>query len=150
MKKIGTAAAAILLLFIAPFASAGEHPSEHPAGERSEVTVETIAQAIYAHVTKESRKGGGWFRVEDKEAKKGLSLKLDKIHKERLSAVGNGRYFACVDFTADSGQTYDVDFFLKDSDMGLAVTETLVHKEGGKPRYNWEKKGDYWVQVPAN
>ncbi len=139
------------ILFLATIsvsvAFAGEHPSDHPAGEQSAVTTDNIAAAIYAHVKKESKRSG-YFTVEDKGKK--LSLTLEKIHKERLSAVKKNLYFACVDFTEKGGKRYDIDFFLKDGGGSLKVTETMVHKEDGTPRYNWMQKGDFWVKKSAN
>lgn len=148
MNNVLSALSAALFLFTssALMATAGEHPSDHPAGEQSEVTTQTITTAIEKHVKKSAKKNDGYFIVEDREAGKTLYLKLDKIHKERLSAVKKDLYFACVDFTNRDGRTYDIDFFLKDSGGSLNVTETMVHKEEGKPRYTWEQKGDYWVQ----
>ena len=139
-------ASIFLFTSAATMAVAGEHPSEHPAGEQSEVTTETISHAIEKEVKNSAKKNDGYFIVEDKEAGKTLYLKLDKIHKERLSAVKKNLYFACVDFTNKDGRTYDIDFFLKDASGKLKVSETIVHKEEGKPRYNWEQKGDYWVK----
>lgn len=128
----------------------GEHPAEHPAGEQSEVTTETIADAIDAHVRKERGENDGYFLVDDKENQKTLYLILDKIHRDRLSAVEKDLYFACVDFAGNDGRTYDIDFFLKYTGGELVVTETNVHKVDGKPHYNWGKKGDFWVKVPAD
>jgi len=152
MLKISSVLMAALFIFTAqaPIVMAGEHPSDHPAGEQSQVTTKTIAEAIERHVKKSSKKSEGYFIVDDSEAKKLLSLKMDKIHMERLSAVEKNIYFACVNFTDKDGKAYDIDFFLKDSEDGLKVTETIVHKEEGKPRYNWEQKGDFWVKKAAN
>lgn len=148
MNEVMRVLTAALFLFTTSvaFSVAGEHPSEHPAGEKSEVTTETISMAIEKHVKKSAQKNEGYFIVEDKEAGKTLHLKLDKIHKERLSAVKQDLYFACVDFTNKDGRTYDIDFFLRDAGGRLKVTETIIHKEEGKPRYNWEQKGDYWIR----
>lgn len=148
MLKVLAVFAGALFLFSssASITLAGEHPSEHPAGEKSEVTTETISRAIEKHVKKSAKKNDGYFIVEDKEAGKTLYLKLDKIHKERLSAVKKDLYFACVDFTNKDGRSYDIDFFLKDAGGKLKFSETIVHKEEGKPRYSWEQKGDYWVK----
>jgi len=152
MSKISSVVMTALFLFTAQatIVAAGEHPSEHPAGEQSQVTTKSIAEAIDRHVKKMSKASEGYFIVDDSEAKKLLSLKMDKIHMERLSAVKKDLYFACVDFTDKDGRAYDIDFFLKDSEDGLKVTETIVHKEEGKPRYNWEQKGDFWVKKAAN
>ena len=141
------ATAIITCLFLYhPITAGAEHPSEHPAGEQSEVTTETIASAIEQHVEGKSKRDKGYFIVEDKKANKKLYLKLDKIHRERLSAIKKDRYFACVDFINKDGKSYDIDFFLKDTGKGLKVTETIVHKKEGKARYTWEKKGDFWVK----
>ena len=141
------AMAALTCLFLSqPITAGAEHPSEHPVGEQSAVTTETIASAIEKHVIDKSKKDKGYFIVEDKEADTKLHLKLDSIHRERLSAIEKDRYFACVDFTNKNGKTYDIDFFLKDTGKGLNVTETIVHKKEGKARYNWKKKGDFWVK----
>jgi len=148
MFRILTVLGVTLFLFntSASITLAGEHPSEHPAGEHSAVTTEVISKAIEKHVKKAAKKNDGYFIVEDKEAGKTLYLKMDKIHKERLSAVKKDLYFACVDFTNKDGRSFDIDFFLKDASGKLKVTETMVHKEEGKPRYTWHQKGDYWVK----
>ncbi|MDT8318262.1 MAG: hypothetical protein RQ824_09795 [bacterium] len=143
---LATAALTFLFLYQPIAVTAGEHPSDHPAGEQSAVTTETIADAIEKHVKNENKKDKGYFIVEDKEENNKLYLKLDRIHKERLSAIDKDQYFACVDFENKDGKTYDIDFFLKDTGMGLKVTETMVHKKEGKARYNWGKKGDFWVK----
>ncbi len=148
IKTIPIAAIFFFTLFLSS-SFAGEHPEDHPAGEQSKVTTTIIAEAIDLHVKNESKKNGGYFAVEDEKAKKTLSLKLDKIHRERLSSIDKGLYFACVDFTNKDGRTYDIDFFLKDAGGNLKVTETNVHKEDGKARYNWEKKGAFWVKRPV-
>ena len=147
-RSVLLAAAALSCLFLSqPMAvEAGDHPADHPAGEQSDVTTETISSAIEKHVKDKSKKNKGYFIVKDKKENNKLYLKLDKIHKERLSAIDKDRYFACVDFENKDGKTYDIDFFLKDTWKGLKVTETIVHKKEGKARYTWQKKGDFWVK----
>ena len=147
--KRGLMVAIFLFTTSGSIALAGEHPSEHPAGEQSDVTTATISKAIEKHVKKSAKKNDGYFIVKDKEAGKMLYLKMDKIHKERLSAVKKDLYFACVDFTNKDGRSYDIDFFLKDASGKLRVKETNVHKEEGKPRYGWVQKGDFWVKKPV-
>ena len=148
MLRIISLLTGVILAAAVPLAVAGEHPMEHPAGEQSAVTTDTIAEAIVRHVERESKRSG-YFEVEDKEAKKTLKLKLDKVHKDRLSAVEKDLYFACVDFTNSDGKAYDIDFFLRDGGGKLFVSETIVHKEEGKARYGWVKKGDFWVKKAA-
>jgi hypothetical protein len=69
------------------------------------------------------------------------------VHKDRLQALADGRYFACVDFKAADGTMVDVDFFLKKDGDKLVVTDTSVHKIDGKARYNYEEKDGVWVRV---
>ncbi len=151
MLKTGSIFTALFFILTSLSTSlAGDHPEDHPAGEQSQITTRNIADAIRAHVEEKSRKNDGYFIVEDKKGDKMLYLKLDKIHMERLSAVENNIYFACVDFTNRDGRAYDIDFFLKDKGGKLKVTETIVHKEEGKPRYNWAKQGDFWIRKPLD
>ena len=82
-----------------------EHP-EHPDSD-AEVTIERLATAIEAWVAWDSKLHGGYVLVWDGEQKRTLELKLDKVHRERLSALGNGIYFACADFKAQDGSVYE-------------------------------------------
>ncbi len=125
---------------------AGEHPSEHPTGKKEvALSKEDLAEAITAYVKKEAAKTGGYYQVYDKEAKKTLSLTLDRVHKERLATIGNNTYFVCADFKTPEGKLYDLDFFMKGTAKdNLEVTEITVHKEDGKPRYTWYEEGGIW------
>jgi hypothetical protein len=52
--------------------------------------------------------------------------------------AGDGRYLACADFKGRDGHTYDVDVFMRpESTDGFVPTDVLVHKQDGKPRFNW-------------
>lgn len=138
----------ISVFLLAGISIAGEHPSEHPtehpAGPKSEVTTSLIEEAIKVHIENKARPSDGSYIVYDKEKKKDLALKMKRIHSERLSALKNGIYFACVDFQTKEGKIYDIDFFLKDTENGLKVTEVNVHKEDGNPRYSWQQSDDFW------
>ncbi len=137
----------ILLFFLFTGTSvAGEHPEDHPAGEKSSVTTSTLSIAIQKHVEKKTNSKDGYFYIHDKDTGKDLALKLKSIHKDRLSAVREGIYFACVDFVSREGILYDIDFFMKDTGKGLQLMEMTVHKEAGVARYSWQKKGDFWIQ----
>lgn len=143
----------IILICVSLFfsmASAGEHPADHPAGAKSNVTTSMLSDAIERYVEKASESGDGYLTVRDDRDGRMLSLTLKKIHKDRLSALADGIYFACVDFTSRDGKEYDIDFFMKDSPEGLKFMEMTVHKEEGKARYNWHKKGDFWVKQKAD
>lgn len=139
----------LVTLALSNWALAQEHP-EHPTKPASEATAkpelskETLALAITDYVKKDSDTKGGYFLIYDGKAKKPLTLTLTKVHQDKLSKVGEGLYFACSDFKATDGKTYDLDFFMKDSDAGLAVTEIMIHKEEGNPRYSWYEEGGIW------
>ena len=78
---------------------------------------------------------------------KDLALDLIKVHDDRLSNLGGGKYFACVDMKATDGTVYDIDFFMAGQPGSMRVTETSVHKINGKPLYNWKEQGGVWKRV---
>ena len=145
-------AAVALGLFSAPVIFAQEHPTEHPTKAKkvpsetkvSTVTVDQMAAAMTAYISTDSELKGGFFLCYDGSAKKTLQLTLDKVHKERLSQVGDNLFFACSDFKSASGKMYDLDFFMESKDGKLAVTEIMIHKEDGKARYSWFEKDGVW------
>ena len=95
----------------------------------------------------ELRQNPGFF-VYDKDKKEILTLTLTKIHKERLSNIGEGTYFACADFSASNGNIYDLDIFMTGkSQSNLVVTEINVHKENGTARYLWKNQQGIWVKT---
>lgn len=145
---------ALLLLFGAAVAVAGEHP-EHPEkeaeGEHPEhpqdaakIDVEMMAMAITEYVETDTKLKGGFFLVFDAVSSKPLQLTLAKVHKERLAQVGDNLYFACSDFNEKSGKLFDLDFFMMAEDGKLKVTEVMIHKEDGKPRYSWFEDQGIW------
>jgi hypothetical protein len=149
----GIIRAAFLSLSVMVFAGAGvasaqehpsEHPSEHPISQKATLTKETVAEAIADYVNRESSLKGGYFLFFDKKQGKPLALTLDRVHKERLATLGGGVYFACADFKAIDGDTYDLDIFMKDSKQGLEVTDISLHKKNGQARYTWVEKNGIW------
>ena len=149
----------LLIVFIFSIVSAqGEHPTgskkaEHPTvsikpqtvqGEK--ITLPNLALAIESFVEADINLRGA-FLVIDPRTNKALKLTLEKVHKERLSHVGDDVYFACADFNADNGKVYDLDIFLhgKNTD-NLTVTEISVHKEDGEARYSWQEQDGLWVK----
>ncbi len=122
-----------------------EHPEEgeeHPK-EKEPLTVDSVADFLEAEVAKTAG-DSGWITVQDEEADTELTLKLDKIHRERLAKTAEGTYFVCADFMTPEAKTYDLDFWVKETADGLQVTETTVHKEEGKARYNWIEEEGVW------
>ena len=127
-----------------------EHPSEHPAEhpgtkEKASLTIDDLSLAIETYIEKETKLKGGYFLIYDAKAKKPLALTLDRVHKERLSNIGGGVYFACADFKTSNGKVYYLDVFMEGSSKdNLKVTDISVHKEAGKPRYAWYEEGGVW------
>lgn len=142
----GSVIALALALIFAPISAQEhpEHPKEHPKGKGAGVTKDAIAKAIQDYVQKDAGLKGGYFLVYDPVAKMPLALTLDRVHDDKLCQVSEQVCFACADFKTPEGKVYDLDFFVKHAKSGLEVTEISVHKEDGKPRYNWTEKDGVW------
>lgn len=126
-----------------------EHP-EHPkgGGAKQHVSTADISTGIKANIETETKKSSdNKFHV--KHEGQDLALDLIKVHDDRLSDLGGGKYFACVDMKGTDGKTYDIDFFLTGQPGKMKVTETSVHKIDGKPLYNWKEESGKWQKVPA-
>jgi hypothetical protein len=95
--------------------------------------------------TKKSSDGKFHVKYQDQD----LALDLIRVHDDRLSDLGGGKYFACVDMKGTDGKTYDIDFFLTGQPGTMTVTETAVHKIDGKPLYDWKEDNGQWHKVPA-
>src|SRR5438132_3188169 len=78
---------------------------------------------------------------------KDLALALSKVHDDRLSNLGGGKYFACVDMKGVDGNTYDIDFFLTGGAGNMRVTNASVHKVNGKALYNWKQENGVWKKI---
>jgi hypothetical protein len=150
MKRLLASVLALILSAALPavsvFAQQKEHPKEHPKSEKK-VSVDDIDAAIRSQVEEKAKAAGGKFSVRDDVLNKTWELELVRVHKDRLQALADGRYFACVDFKAADGTMVDVDFFLKKEGDKLVVNDTSVHKINGKARYNYEEKDGVWVRV---
>ena len=151
--------AAAIGLFFTPAAlvCAQEHPehpkkgAEHPKKGAAEKQVSTadISAGIKSNIETETKKGSdGKFHV--KHEGQDLALDLIRVHDDRLSDLGGGKYFACVDMKGTDGKTYDIDFFLTGQPGKMKVTETSVHKIDGKPLYDWKEENGTWHKVPAS
>ena len=136
----------------------GEHPTktkktEHPTAtitpqivQGEKITLQNLAQAIESFVEADINLRGA-FLVIDPSTNEVLKLNLEKVHKERLSHVGDDVYFACADFNADDGKVYDLDIFLRGTNTDeLTVTEITVHKEDGQARYGWLEQDGVWIK----
>ena len=78
---------------------------------------------------------------------KDLGLSLSKVHDDRLSNLGGGKYFACVDMKGADGNIYDIDFFLTGGAGNMRVTNASVHKVNGKALYNWKQENGVWKKI---
>lgn len=137
---------------------AQEHPEEHPEKKQEQakrsastetMTLDELAQAITGYIEQDSKLKGGYFLVYDGAEKTPLMLQLEKVHKDRLSALGGGVYFACTDMKASNGVVYDLDFFMKRTANGIETTEVAVHKKAGQPRYGWKEQNGIWTKVKS-
>ena len=151
--SLSLALAATACLSLSPLAASQEkkehpkeHPSEHPKSA-NKLSTEDIDKAIRGHIEKTSAATNGSFMVMDDVMKKTWDLKLVRVHNDKLQALADGRYFACVDFKASDGTMVDVDFFLKKDGDALVVGDTTVLKIVGKARYNYQEKDGVWVRV---
>jgi hypothetical protein len=131
-----------------------EHPkqgAEHPkkAGAEKQVSTADISSGIKKNIDAKSKKSSdGKFHVNYES--QDLALDLVRVHDDRLSDLGDGKYLACVDMKAADGKSYDIDFFLTGPPDGMKVTDTTVHKIDGKPLYDWKEKDGKWQKVPAS
>jgi len=114
----------------------------------SKTSIVQIEAGIKTYISDKTKEGNGFFHVQDED--KVLRMKLVRVHTEYLSNLGPKRHFACVDLADESGDVYDVDFFLKGDPGDMEVTETTVHKLNGKPFYTWKQREDKtWHRVPV-
>jgi hypothetical protein len=131
-----------------------EHPkqgAEHPKKGSAEKQVSTadISAGIKKNIDAGSKKSSdGKFHV--KYEGQDLALDLIRVHDDRLSDLGGGKYFACVDMKATDGKTYDIDFFLTGEPGKMKVTDTSVHKIDGKALYDWKEENGTWHKVPGS
>lgn len=129
-----------------------EHPDEHPAktSEQTSISKDQLADAVEAYVAKESAGESGYFEAVDEKTGQTLQLKLDKVHRKRLSKVGDDLYFACADFTTPQGKVYDLDVFMKGKDKdSLSFSKFSIHKEDGVERYTWYEEDGIWKKKPV-
>ena len=105
-----------------------------------------ISVGIKRHIASEIRRSSD-RRFHVKYRGKDLALGLVKVHDDRLSNLGSGKYFACVAMKAADGPIYAIDFFMAGQPGSMRVTETSVHKINGKPLYNWKEENGVWKRV---
>jgi hypothetical protein len=125
-------------------------PDEHPElAHLTQVSTDSLAEAITSYVSSESKERGGAFPVPAPDGGAPLQLTLHTVHRERVSRLADGRYFACADFKGRNGNTYDVDIFMRAESKGLVPADIIVHKVNGTPRFNWAERDGAWSAVPV-
>lgn len=130
----------------------GDHPEQMvrlKEKEKSIITLEDVVQFAEEYIQKNSR--DGMFKLYDKKTKKELELKLEKVHRERLSPVKKDEYVVCADFQGKDGNTYDLDFFVQGktkSYFTIDKKDISIHKVNGKEKYTWSyhEKKNVWVK----
>lgn len=138
------------LLLAACAGDAGSREASDAAAEAPvrKADITEIEAGIRDYIAKTAGERGGIFPLPHEGDT--LRLKLVRVHTEYLSNLGPGRFFACVDLADESGDVYDVDFFLEGEPGLMSVTETTVHKQNGKPYYSWKQLLDKtWKRVPS-
>lgn len=135
------------VLFVSCTNTADQKAESPPATEEQQATtVADIEEGIREHIASVKAEHNGFFPVPYEGDT--MMLKLVRVHTEYLSNLGPERHFACVDLVDESGDVYDVDFFLAGKPGAMGVTETTVHKANGKPFYNWRQlKDKSWKRV---
>ncbi len=124
----------------------GDQGKTEKSSNDKPMTIQEFANAAKAHIMKKAKKSGGHFMVKDQKTGKKLKLNLEKVHRKRLSHLGNNRYFVCANFTSQDGTLYDVDIFMegtKKSNLEEAG-KPKVHKVEGEPRFNYYKEDGVW------
>lgn len=111
------------------------------------LAISEIEAEIKNYISHTTQENAGFFPVKDENHD--LKMKLVRVHTEYLSNLGPKSHFACVDLVDESGDVYDVDFFMEGSPGRMAITSTSVHKLNGKPYYSWKQKQDKtWYKMP--
>ncbi|MGM0944534.1 MAG: transglutaminase-like domain-containing protein [Bacteroidota bacterium] len=110
-------------------------------------SIAEIEEGIKQFIADKTAENEGVFPVKDENHD--LRMKLVRVHTEYLSNLGPDSHFACVDLVDESGDVYDVDFFMEGKPGAMTVTNTTVHKLNGKPFYSWKqnKEDKTWYRV---
>lgn len=84
------------------------------------VSIGEIETGIKSFIQKKTAENGGYFQVRDRG--QDFRMKLVRVHTEYLANLGPKSHFACVDLADESGDVYDVDFFLTGEPGAMNVT----------------------------
>ncbi|MFQ3212712.1 MAG: transglutaminase-like putative cysteine protease [Marivirga sp.] len=138
----------IIVFFLSVACGSEKSESIKSKDSTKRATIENVEAGIRANIAAKTKAGNGYFNFENDSVE--LSLKLVRVHTEYLSVLGANKFFACVDLATESGDVYDVDFFMNGTADNMEVTSTDVHKLNGKPFYTWKQANDKtWFTVPV-
>ncbi len=144
----------MLALGLGATALAHDHPEGQPGAiataARNGITKDTLAQAIANYMREDAKKTGGLFLFYDPKEHHSLALKFDHVvDMEALCQINSDTYFACTLLNqVGSKNVYDVDVFMKGKTAkDLKVSQVLLHKKDGVPRYNWAEKHGRWYKA---
>ena len=145
LSRIGLLTSLLVLVYCSSENGVNAEATKMPIIEKA--SIEEIEMGIKSYIDDATEAGGGVFHIEDDSF--ALDLRLVRVHTEYLANLGPGSYFACVDLADESGDIYDVDFFLEGTPGSMEVTKTSVHKLNGRPFYTWRqnKKDKTWNRV---
>lgn len=122
-----------------------EHPKDHEHPVDSKEFNKQISQE-YTRTVQTHVGAAGGFSVKDEALKRDWSLKLLKVHKDKVVPLGGNRFFACADFkAAGKGEKdkLDLDFYASRDEKGKwTVLDIFIHKLNGKERYTYNEKNE--------
>jgi len=120
-------------------------PDTHPADEQAASPEEIRAEfsgIVEKYIAEVSKKNDVAFVFRDEILGKTWRLKLVRIHKNKTVSLEGNRYFACVDFGELKGEgKLDLDFYV-DGPPDWKVSEVLIHKVNGVPRYTYDENNN--------
>ncbi|OFX13377.1 MAG: hypothetical protein A2Z18_01895, partial [Armatimonadetes bacterium RBG_16_58_9] len=122
------------------------HPAPGAEADPEELR-ERFSRIVEEYVAEVAKENDGTFVIYDNVLHRVWKLKLARIHKDKIVPLGENRYFACADFDELGGSAkLDLDFYASGSPE-WNVTEALIHKVNGSPRYTYDENSK---RVPVN
>lgn len=88
---------------------------------RSEIDNEAV-QAVMSDYIDQSTDADGRTDI------RGTTVVFDYLHEDVKTK--DGMYVSCADFKAESGEVYDIDYYVDSTDTGLEVERVVFHKQG--------------------
>lgn len=115
---------------------------------RLDPAASAVEKAVRQYV-KDQIEEEGSFTVEDDVLGKAWDSKIISLRLGELRRHPGGQVSVCVDFRGEDGpnsQPMDLDFVLTQADGEWVVEETLIHRVGKTPRFDYNQKLE---RIPA-